>query len=174
MTSFPVLLGRYFQSPARLFMVTVTVNSTAVVMQSFFPSQSKTYITRQPRSRDPFLSLSLSLSLSLFLSFFFSFFNCTATMFWISWLESDSLFDESGMVKWDEQNYTRVSVPTKTNSKMKLFHEKLPLRVTKETARSQKKKNGEVPSLKPKETGDCVKCKRFFVGPVTTRVVIAL
>ena len=55
----------------------------------------------------------------------------------------------------------RVSVPTKTNSKMKLFHETLPLRVTKETARSQKKKNGEVPSLKPKETGDCVKCKRF-------------
>ena len=44
---------------------------------------------------------------------------------------------------------------------MKLFHEKLPLRLTKETARSQKKKNSEVPTLKPKETGDCVKCKRF-------------
>ena len=47
---------------------------------------------------------------------------------------------------------------------MKLFHEKLPLRVTKETAGSQKKKNGKVPSLKPNETGDCVKslkCKRF-------------
>ena len=47
---------------ARLSMVTAAVNSTAVVMQSCFPSQSKTYITRQPRSRDP-LSLSLSLSL---------------------------------------------------------------------------------------------------------------
>ena len=54
-----------------------------------------------------------------------------------------------------------MSVLTKTNSKMKLFHKKLPLRVTKETAGSQKKKNGEVPTLKPKETGDCVKCKRF-------------
>ena len=52
-------------------------------------------------------------------------------------------------------------MPTKTNSKMKLLHEKLPLRVTKETAGSQKKKNGEVPTLKSKETGDCVKCKRF-------------
>ena len=52
-------------------------------------------------------------------------------------------------------------MPTKTNSQMKLFHEKLPMRVTKETAGSQKKKNGEVPTLKPKETGDCVKCKRF-------------
>ena len=52
-------------------------------------------------------------------------------------------------------------MPTKTNSKMKLFHDKLPLRVTKETAGSQKKKNGEVPTLKPKETDDCVKCKRF-------------
>ena len=52
-------------------------------------------------------------------------------------------------------------MPTKTNSNMKLFHEKLRLRVTKETAGSQKKKNGEVPTLKLKETGDCVKCKRF-------------
>ena len=63
-------------------------------------------------------------------------------MFWIILLESDSLFaiDDSGMVKWNEQNYTRVSVPTKTNSKMKLFHEELPLRMNKETAGSQKKK----------------------------------
>ena len=84
-------------------------------------------------------------------------------MFWIPWLQSDSLFaiDDSGMVKWNEQNYTRVSVPTKTNSKIKLFHKKLPFGVTKETAGSQKKKTGEVPTLKPKETGDCVKCKRF-------------
>ena len=48
----------------------------------------------------------------------------------------------------------RVGVPTKANSKMKLFHEELSLRVNKETARSQKKKNGEVPTLKPKETCD--------------------
>ena len=37
--------------------------------------------------------------------------------------------------------------------------------VTKRTAESQKKKNSdfffEVPTLKPKETGNCVKCKRF-------------
>ena len=45
-------------------------------------------------------------------------------------------------------NRIRVSVPTKKNSKMKLFQVKLPLCVTKETAESQKKKNGKVPSLK--------------------------
>ena len=64
-------------------------------------------------------------------------------------------------------------MPTKTNSKMKLFHKKLPLRVTKETAGPQKKKNGKVPTLKPKETGDCGG-QAIFVGPVTTRAVIDL
>ena len=71
-----------FPTLGRFSMVIVAVSSTSVVMQSFFPSQSKTYLTRQSRSRNPFLSLSLSLSLSLFLSF--SFFNCTATVFWKS------------------------------------------------------------------------------------------
>ena len=45
---------------------------------------------------------------------------------------------------------------------MKLFQVKLPLRVTKESADSQKNKNGEVSTLKPKQTGDCVKCKRLL------------
>ena len=46
---------------ARRSMVIVAVNSTAVVMQSFFPSQSKTYLTKQG-SHDPATLLSLSLS----------------------------------------------------------------------------------------------------------------
>ena len=93
-------------------------------------------------SRDPatLFSLSLFLSLSFFLSLSLSLTalrQCSGYPV-RTWLESDSLFDDSGMVKWNEQNYTRVSVPTKTNSKMNLFHEKLPLRVTKETPGSQK------------------------------------
>ena len=71
---------------------------------------------------------------------------------------------------------TRVSVPTKTNSKMKLFQVKLPLWVTKETAESQKKKNDEVPTLKPKKQVTVTVCEvqAIVEGPVITRVVIAL
>ena len=46
--------------------------------------------------------------------------------------------------------------------------------MSKETAEWQKKKNGQVPTLKQKETGNCVKVQAIVVGPVTTRVVIAL
>ena len=119
------------------------------------------YLIRQPRSRNPpppSLSLSLSLSLSFFLSF--SFFNALQQC--LGNPDSNRTHCLVILLWWSEMNRTRVSVPIKTNSKMKIFQVKLPLRVNKETANSQENKNGEVPTLKQKKTGDCVKCKRLL------------
>ena len=138
---------------ARLSMVIVAVNSTAVITQSFFPSQSKTFLTRQSRSRNPFLSLSLSLSLS--------FFNCTATMFWISWLESDSLL--TILAWWSEMNRTTLGWVCRQRQTVRwsFFMRSFHCAWLKKLQGHRNRKNGEVPSLKPKETGDCMKCKRF-------------
>ena len=124
-----------FPMAARLSMVIVAVNSTAVwvVMRSFFPSQSKTNQIRQPRSRNPFLSLSLSLSISFSLSL-----SLTALQHCFGNPDSNCTHCLVILLWWSEMNRTRMSVPIKTNSKMKLFQVKLPLRVTKETADSQK------------------------------------
>ena len=74
-------------------------------------------------------------------------------------------------MKWTELGWVCRQRQT---ARWNFFRETFHCGCLKKRQSDRKRKNGQVPTLKQKETGNCVKVQAIVVGPVTTRVVIAL